>query len=188
MALSPQEMIQAIVANLPQKTGKSVEDWVKTLKREGPKDLDKQADWLKKKRKLGTMTAQIILMHAEGDQHLYDDPDKLIDNLFRGPKKDLKKIYQRILAVTKKMPGAVAKPCVTYIPFYRRVQFCLVKPSGRASVVLQLAIGKDFPAQGRLEKIKAPDTRMTHRVVLVSPEDIDSDVRDWLKLAHAKSG
>jgi hypothetical protein len=38
MPKSPKEMIEAIQRNLPQKTGRSFEEWVALAKRQGPKD------------------------------------------------------------------------------------------------------------------------------------------------------
>jgi len=186
--MGPQDMMRAIIANLPEKTGKTIGEWVKIVKRDGPAAAVERVSWLKNAHKLGSITAQIIVMQAEGSGDVYENPKKLVNNLFDGPRADLKKIYDRVLTATKGLANAKPKPCMTYVPLYHRVQFAIVKPGGREHVDLYLALGKTVPENGRLERLKVPDSRMSHRVRLRSPQEVDREVRNWLKLAYERSG
>src|SRR5437773_6598698 len=46
--------VQKWVAELKGKTGRSPEEWIALVKKEGPKDEKSRREWLKKKHKLGT--------------------------------------------------------------------------------------------------------------------------------------
>ena len=47
-------IVQKWVDELKEKTGRSLEDWIALVKRQGPKDEKSRREWLKIKHKLGT--------------------------------------------------------------------------------------------------------------------------------------
>src|SRR5260370_14563544 len=59
-------MVQKWVAELKEKTGRSLEEWIALAKKEGPKDEKSRRDWLKNKHKLGTNSAWWISVRADG--------------------------------------------------------------------------------------------------------------------------
>lgn len=61
MGLSPKEMENAIVKNLPEKTGKSLEEWQKILVKENLSDTKEMKTCLKEKYNLGHFQAQTIV-------------------------------------------------------------------------------------------------------------------------------
>jgi hypothetical protein len=186
MALSPREMRRAVIANLSAKTGKSLQQWLAILGKDGPDEPKTQVQWLKTVHKVGHVTAQCIVASADGKGDEYESTQKLVDHLFSKPA--FKKIYEKLLAAVKALPKALAKPCKTYVPFYRRIQFARVKPAGRSHIELYLALGGKEPAKGRLIPVDSRDRRLTHVVKLYAPEDVNGDVRLWLKKAYAEAG
>lgn len=183
MALSPAEMRRAVIANLPEKTGKSLQQWLAILKKGGPDDAKEQVQWLKSAHKLGHVTAQCIVASAAGRGDEYAGPAKLIDALLAG-NPVFKKIYIKIEKIIKTLPGAQAKPCKTYVPFYHRLQFARVKPGGRSHLELYLALGSKKLTKGRLVPVKPSAARMTHVLQLNVPDEVDDKVRAWLKQAY----
>ncbi len=64
---TPQEIVDAIVRNLPDRTGKSLDQWVKLLKSRAAKKTRKErVVWLREKHGLGGPTATVIAAEAEG--------------------------------------------------------------------------------------------------------------------------
>ena len=61
MALSPKEMEQAIIKNLPEKTGKSLEQWVQVLAEAGISHKKEQIALLKQTHGVGHFQAQTII-------------------------------------------------------------------------------------------------------------------------------
>lgn len=61
MSLSPKEMENAIVKNLPEKTGRSIEEWLKLLLKENLSSKKEMNTCLKEKYKVGHFQAQTIV-------------------------------------------------------------------------------------------------------------------------------
>jgi hypothetical protein len=47
-------MVQKWLVELREKTGRSMEEWLALVKKEGPKDEKSRREWLKNKHKLGS--------------------------------------------------------------------------------------------------------------------------------------
>ena len=50
-------MTQKWIAELKQKTGRSLDEWIRLVKKSGPKEEKERREWLKKEYGLGTNTA-----------------------------------------------------------------------------------------------------------------------------------
>ena len=61
MGLSPKEMENTIVKNLPEKTGKSIDQWLKLLLKENLSGKKEMNAFLKEKYKVGHFQAQTIV-------------------------------------------------------------------------------------------------------------------------------
>src|SRR5258705_134365 len=59
-------MTQKWIAELKQKTGRSLEEWLRLIKKSGPKDEKARREWLKTEHGLGTNSAWWLAEHAEG--------------------------------------------------------------------------------------------------------------------------
>ena len=61
MGLSPKEMENAIIKNLLEKTGKSIDEWLRVLLEENLPDKKEMKSCLKEKYKVGHFQAQTIV-------------------------------------------------------------------------------------------------------------------------------
>ena len=61
MGLSPKEMENAIIKNLPEKTGKSMDEWLSVLLEENLSNKKEMKVFLKEKYKVGHFQAQTIV-------------------------------------------------------------------------------------------------------------------------------
>ena len=61
MGLSPKEMENAIIKNLPEKTGKSIDEWLRVLLEENLPSKKEMKACLKEKYKVGHFQAQTIV-------------------------------------------------------------------------------------------------------------------------------
>jgi len=59
-------MVQKWLAELKEKTGRSMEEWLALVKKEGSKDEKSLRAWLKTKHKLGMNSAGWIVERADG--------------------------------------------------------------------------------------------------------------------------
>jgi hypothetical protein len=71
-------MVQKWIVELKPKTGRSLEEWIALVKKDGPKDSQARRAWLKSKHKLGTNSAWWIADRAEGKGTEEDMPEKYL--------------------------------------------------------------------------------------------------------------
>ncbi|HKR60733.1 MAG TPA: DUF5655 domain-containing protein [Pyrinomonadaceae bacterium] len=186
-------MMQKWIAELKEKTGRSVDEWMRYLKKNGPKDEKARREWLKTEHGLGTNSAWWLAERAEGKGSLDDDPDAYlksaegyVDKMFSGGKAELRHIYDALLKLGLSVgKEAKACPCQTIVPLYRNHVFAQIKPTTRTRIDFGFALG-DTKAKGRLIDTGgyAKKDRITHRIEITSLKDIDDEVKRWLKVAY----
>jgi hypothetical protein len=188
MGKSPKEMQEAIIRNLPEKTGKSLGEWADITRENGPPAKKERIQWLKSEHGLGHVTAQIIAAHLEDDPTGYDDPDRLLSDMYAGPKQPLREIHERVVGMAQRLGGVKATTCKTYVALARKRQFAVIQPSTSDRVDLGLAMGTASP-KGRLKASKSVgSSRITHAIALHRPEDVDGEVERLLKRAFDAAG
>jgi uncharacterized protein DUF5655/uncharacterized protein DUF4287 len=188
-------MVQKWVAELKSKTGRSLEEWLALVKKEGPKDEKSRREWLKTKHKLGTNSAWWIAERAEGKGTEDSDPEaylqaavQYVEVQYAGAKEKLRAVYDDLLALgLSQGPDAKACPCKTMVPLYRNHVFAQIKPTTNSRIDLGLSLTH---FKGKLPK-RIVDTggaakkdRITHRIELKSASEIDAEVKKWLKTAY----
>jgi hypothetical protein len=189
-------MIQKWVAELPRKTGRSLAEWVQLVRREGPPHEKECREWLKKEHGLGTNAAWWIAERARGGGApglADDDPEAYlraapgyVAAMFAGPKARLRPLYDRLLALGLGLgPDVKACPCKTIVPLYRAHVFAELKPATRTRLDLGLAL-RDTPVTGRLVDTGglAKKDRITRRIPITRPEEIDAEVERCLRTAY----
>jgi len=187
------KMVQDWAASLPGKTGRSLDEWVRLVKKSGPPTEKEQREWLKKEHGLGMNSAWWIAERAEGKATWEGDGDgylasaaQYVEGMFSGKRAALRPIYDRLLklglAVGKE---AKACPCRTIVPLYRHHVFAQIKPATNTRIDMGFSLGKmktpkRLLSTGGLEK----GDRITHRIPIESLDDVDEDVKRWLKTAY----
>ena len=186
-------LTQKWIEDLKQKTGRSLDEWMKYLKKNGPKDEKERREWLKKEHGLGTNTAWWLAERAEGKGKELGDPDAYlnaaedyVETMFLGSKAGLRPIYDALLKLGLGIgKEAKACPCQTIVPLYRNHVFAQIKPTTRTRIDMGFALGDTKP-KGRLIDTGgfAKKDRITHRIEITSLDDIDDEVKHWMKVAY----
>jgi Domain of unknown function (DUF5655)/Domain of unknown function (DUF4287) len=187
-------MVQKWIADLPAKTGRSLDAWLRVIAKEGPTDEKDRRVWLKEKYDFGTNSAWWLAERSVGKGTEDDDPErylqsaeKYVADMFSGAKAALRPLYDELL----KRGLAVAKdvkacPCQTIVPLYRNHVFAQIKPTTRTRIDMGFAL-KDAPATGPLIDTGgfAKKDRITHRIPISKLSDIDAEVVACLRRAYA---
>jgi len=188
-------LVQKWIADLKPKTGRSLEEWMALVNAKGPKDEKSQREWLRIQHKLGTNAAWWIAARVAGKEGEEDSPEKYlaaapgyVEQQYAGRKTELRPIYDALLQLGKSMGADVkACPCLTIVPLYRNRVFAQIKPTTNTRVDFGLALAH---YKGKLPK-RLVDTgglakkdRITHRIEITSPEQIDAELTKWLKVAY----
>ena len=90
-------MVQKWVSELKEKTGRSLDEWITLVKKEGPKGEHERREWLKTKHKLGMNSAWWIAERTEGKGGEEDTPESYlkaavgyVEEQYAGPKEKLR--------------------------------------------------------------------------------------------------
>jgi Domain of unknown function (DUF5655)/Domain of unknown function (DUF4287) len=188
-------MMQKWIAELKPKTGRTLEEWVALVKKDGPTGFMPRRAWLVSKHKLGGNAAWSIVEHAEGKGGEEDSPEeylasavRYVEQQYLGKKAALRPIYDQLLAAGKSLvPDVKACPCRTMVPLYRNHVFAQIKASTNTRIDFGLCL---TTYKGKLPK-RLIDTgglatkdRITHRIEVTKPEEIDADLKKWLRVAY----
>jgi hypothetical protein len=186
-------MVHTWITGLPEKTGRSLEEWIALVKREGPPTEKARRDWLKQKHGFGTNGAWWVAERAEGKGKEDGDPEaylkaaeEYVAAMFADSKAGLKPIYDALLTLGLSIgPDVRACPCQTIVPLYRKHVFAQIKPTTRTRIDLGFAF-KDMKASGRLIDTGGFEKkdRITHRIPISTLDEIDAEVKHWLLKAY----
>jgi hypothetical protein len=190
-------MVQSWLISLPDKTGRSLDEWIRLVDEEGPPSDKERRDWLKSHHGLGTNTAWWIADRVAGKNLEDGDPEAYLKAaegyvaaMFAGKKSGLRPIYDTLLKLGMGLGSDVKVcPCKTIVPLYRRHVFAQIKPSSATRVDLGLSL-KDTDVPERLIDTDglAKKDRITHRIVITSLAEIDSEVKHWIRFAYDLDG
>ncbi len=190
-------MIERWIATLPAKTGRSVEAWLAEIDSHGFAKPEVCSRWLETQHQFSAKAAAWLsgkAFAAGGQQLAESSADYLtacpgyVDRLFRGRNAGLRPLYDNLVALAHSL-GEELRICPTHscVPLYRQRLVADIRPSGGKRIELGLALA-DEPASPRLAAAgsRGGKSRITHRVDIASPDEIDLQVRRWLKQAYER--
>ena len=181
-------MEEKSLANLRERTGRTLDDWIAIIKRDGPATEKERREWLKSEHEFTTNYALWIAGRAGGGGRPAAgyDPEARVEAMFADPKATLRPLYDTLLRAVLKLGKDVrACPGKTIVPLYREHVFAQIKPTTRTRIDLGFAL-KNTRAAGRLIDTGglAKGDRITHRIAIEKAADIDAEARRWLKTAY----
>lgn len=184
--INPQ--LQAMIDNMPEKTGKSLAEWQQLL---SAANLEKHGAIMKLlKGEHGVSHGYANTISILFRQQLAGGPpaeEDLVADQYAGAKAKLRPIYDAVLAAVDKFGSDVEiAPKKSYVSLRRNKQFAIVKPSTRTRVDLGLNL-KEVAATDRLEGGNVFSGMCSHMVRLTGPADVDAEVIGWLQQAYNQS-
>ncbi|MCX6599643.1 MAG: DUF5655 domain-containing protein [Acidobacteria bacterium] len=188
--MNPADMTAKVIANLPAKTGKTLDEWIAIYRADAPQAKKVEARrWFKTTHGIGGVTADIIMGRAEGRPSMLEDDtpdDALLESQYAGSRAPLRPIYDQLAELAASL-GEDVRFVVgkTQVTIARTRQIAIIWPKpGRIELGLALP---GVAAGGRLEPVKGANDRDRIRVFvrLESIEAIDAQVAQWLRQAYA---
>ena len=176
-------LLQKMIDNMPEKTGKSLQQWKAVLATKSFAKHSEAVNFLKKEHKVTHGFANTIVSLSKEE---HTTPTELIDQQYIG-KENLVPIYNALLAfVTNLGKDVTITPKKTTVSLIRKTQFALIKPATKTRIDLGLKI-KDKPITVRLENSGPFGTMCTPRVQLTEVNQIDKELVAWLTEAYQKA-
>ncbi|BAO76759.1 DUF4287 domain-containing protein [Winogradskyella sp. PG-2] len=175
--------LQTMINNMPEKTGKSLDQWKSIIKTKAFAKHSEGVNFLKKEHGVTHGFANTIVMLSKEE----DNSDKdLVSNQYKG-KESLFSIYQKLLPILKDFGNDVTvTPKKTSVSIIRKRQFVLIKPATKTRIDLGLKL-PEKPTTDRLGNSGPFGTMCTHRVQITSLADIDKELIGWMLEAYLKA-
>ena len=178
------QMLQKMIANMPEKTGKSLDEWKAILKTQSFAKHTEGVNFLKKEHGVTHGFANTIFTLSKEENNT---PVDLVETQYKG-KEVLLPIYEKLLEVVKSFGEDVTiTPKKASVSIIRKRQFALIKPATKTRIDLGLKI-KDKATTDRLESSGPFGSMCTHRVRLSETNEVDEQLIAWLKEAYEKAG
>lgn len=191
MPNSPQDMMRAVIANLPAKTGRGFDEWVALTREQAIDQLGMSkngevVDWLKREYGLGHSTAFILAAEAlKPADYVAPTDEQLIEAQYAGAKAALRPIFERVLAYVMTLGDDVRiETRQSYVAFARAKQFALIQPSTKTRVDLGLVLSDVAPSGRLAASTNFGSGSINRRVALATPADVDAEIENWLRHAH----
>lgn len=187
MAKTPDEMQASMIANLEEKTGKSLEQWLAVCAKS---KLDKHGLLVKHLKAEHGMThgyANLVAHKALSSDALSAPADDLVAAQYSGAKAALRPIYDAVVAAAGKLGKDVeVSPRKTYVSLRRNKQFAIVKPSTKTRVDVGLNL-KGTATTERLQPSTSFGAMCSHQVAVTAEKEVDKQLKGWLKQAYEAS-
>ena len=187
MAKSPEEMAQSMIDNLPEKTGRSLDDWLVMTVEGAPEKHGEIVKWLKSEHGMTHGYANLVALKTREARDGGPADDDLVGAQYSAAKAGLRPIYDRLLEAVEALgPDVEIAPKKTYVSLRRSRQFGLVQPSTKTRVDLGIQLKGEEPGE-RLEASGSFNAMVSHRVRLSDPSEVDDEVVGWLRAAYERA-
>jgi len=178
-----EKALQTMIDNMPEKTGKSLNEWKSILKTKTFAKHSEAVNYLKKEHNVTHGFANTIVTLSKEENN---SPADLVDQQYKG-KENLIPIYEALLKVIKSLGDDVTfTPKKTTVSIIRKKQFALIKPATKTRIDLGIKI-KDKPTTDRLESSGPFGSMCTHRVQLIDATQVDAELKTWLTEAYERA-
>jgi len=177
------QALQTMINNMPEKTGKSLDQWKAILKTKAFAKHSEGVNFLKKEHGVTHGFANTIVTLSKEENNV---PEDLVTTQYKG-KEALLTIYKKLLPIVKAFGNDVTiTPKKTSVSIIRKRQFVLIKPATKTRIDLGLKLPNKTNTD-RLGDSGPFGTMCTHRVEISSVDDIDTELIEWMKEAYKKA-
>lgn len=172
--------------NIQSLTGTSVAEWKTRIRKKGLERHGEIVRWLKAEHGITHGYANFIALEAtHGNSANASDQ---VASLFRGPKAKLRPLYDQLTTMMAEFgPDVEIAPKKANVSMRRKRQFALLQPSTADRLDVGLIL-KGVKPTSRLERSRSFNAMCTHRVRVASAEDVDDELKMWLKRAYDAAG
>jgi len=175
--------LKTMIDNMPERTGRSLDEWKIILKEKSFAKHSEAVKYLKTEHNVTHGFANTIVTLSKDESSSAED---LVDSQYKG-KENLIPIYKELIAFVKTLGSDITiTPKKGSVSIIRKKQFVLIKPATKVRIDLGFKL-KNKPTTERFENSGPFGTMCTHRVKLSKLEEIDNELKEWLKEAYEKS-
>lgn len=170
---------------LEKRSGEGVETWNRRIRQKRFEDEETLRSWLTDEGVTGYAQDLLVMERFGYPEFLTATAKELVDGQY-SDRPRLRPIYEAIIESAKGLGDVTIQARKTYVSLVSpRRTFARIQPTTRDRIDLALRIEGTRP-RGRLRPSKVHDT-MQVQVGLSSLEDVDAEVRSWLRQAFEQN-
>lgn len=174
-----------MIENLRTNTGRSLEEWLHVLA-SAPGGLTKHGEMLKYLKTEQGLTHGyanfVALRFRAGDTPPVGDD--LVEGQYAGAKAGLRPLYEALLSEAKRLGDDVeVAPKKASVSLRRNKQFALLEPATKD----RIDVGINLPGMESTDRLKADKGMCTHKVGVRAVDEIDDELRGWLREAYERA-
>jgi len=180
---SPEASTASMIQNLADKTGKTLDQWIRIAQKSKLEKHGQIVSMLKSDHSVTHGYANLIALRTLQGSADVPEGDSLLDAQYASTKAAMRPIYDALIAAIKKFGSDVEiSPKKTYVSLRRKKQFALIQPTAtRVDVGINL---KGTKPTTRLENSGSFNAMVSHRVRVATLSDIDAQLLGWVKQAY----
>lgn len=180
------------IKNIQSKTGKTLAELGQIVQGSGLTKHGEIRDMLKRELGLGHGDANTlvhVLVNPDGEraaQAKGATTDEVIDELYAGPKAELRPIHEKLMDAIYDLGDFEIAPKKGYVSLRRKKQFAMIGPATKTRVEVGLNMKGVSPTE-RLVELPAGGM-CNYKVKLSGPKEVDEELIDWIKHAYEHAG
>lgn len=180
--------LQTMLDNLKKNSGKSLEQWIKIVKKQNFTKHGEYLKYLKGEHGLTHGYANLISMKARvADADSITDKDSLVTIQYKG-KESLIPIYKKVkTAILKFGKDVEIAPKKSYVSVRRKKQFAMLIPATKTRFEIGINL-KGTKGKGILEEINKANSMCSHKIKITDSKQVNKELINWLKLAYENAG
>jgi hypothetical protein len=180
--------IENQIKNIQTRTGKSLDELFTIFTTSGLKKHGEVRSLFIKELGLGYGDASTLASHfiqskgvATGKVESVN-PDLAVDEIYNGPKANLRPIHDEIMNYIKSLGQFEIAPKKGYLSLRRKRQFAMVGPVTNSRIEVGLNM-KDIAPTNRLEQ-NPPGGMCQFKVKVTSLAEVDAELKAWITTAY----
>jgi predicted transport protein len=192
MAKTSGELEKEFIEAAKDKTGKSLQEWLKLVKSAGIEKRNDIIEWLRKGHGLNHLQATFITgIYLNNGNPVYMNENALLENQFlKCP--EIRPLFENISEkIISSFQGTQLIPKKTYLSFTAIREFAAINVKPK-EIRLGIDLGSEpFTATLQKSKLTGPMPRISHMLTITDEKQFDKNVMELLsqsyKRTHSKS-
>lgn len=185
MAKTSGDFEKEFIETVKEKTGKTLEQWLASVKSSGVEKRNDLVAWLKKDHGLNHMQAQLIVgIFLNNGKPVYIDEGNLLESQFaKCP--DMRPLFEAVSTkILSSFQGTQLIPKKTYLSFTAVREFAAVNVKPK-EIRLGLDLG-DMPFDNKVQKSKltGPMPRISHMLIISDAKQFDKNVLELIQQSY----
>jgi hypothetical protein len=186
----PKQAVQTQLANIEKRSGKSLAELAALIRASGLSKVGEVRTLLKTELGLGHGDANAVALHVLNGPAMASigpasadagEADLVLDEIYSGAKAGLRPLHEAVMALVCEFGEFEIAPKKGYLSLRRKKQFAMLGPATQSKIEIGFNM-KDQAAGPRLIA-QAPGGMCNYKLRLGAMDEVDADLRAWLRCA-----